>query len=100
MLAHRSFPWINPDRIFILPFSPEYATLFHGLRGVSDILGILPQTHSGATFGNLLAIEVKMPGKHPTNEQAAFLKEINSRGGIGVCVHSVEELAKELERFI
>lgn len=72
---------------------------FHGLRGVSDILGIFPQKCPCALQGVFLAVECKMPGKHPTNEQKAFLKEIKERGGIGICVHCVEELASELNRF-
>src|SRR5581483_1551553 len=44
---------------------------FVGLKGVSDILGMLPQTVQVAgekeptTFGNILAIEVKRPGEKP-----------------------------------
>ena len=78
---------------------------FHGLRGVSDILGILPQTirlNDGVeeTFGNFLAIEVKKPGEKPRAEQEAFLLDIRERGGIGLCVHSLRELEDQLRPFL
>lgn len=77
---------------------------FHGLRGVSDILGIFPQTvdtvgHGRQLFGNLLAVEVKQPGKHPSAYQQGFLDAITERGGIGICVHSVEELEQALAGY-
>ena len=78
---------------------------FHGLRGVSDILGILPQTvrladGNDETFGNFLAIEVKKPGEKARADQEAFLEEIRSRGGIGLCVHSLRELEEQLRPFL
>lgn len=78
---------------------------FHGLRGVSDILGILPQTvrlaDGGAElFGNFLAIEVKKPGEKPRPEQAMFLREIREAGGIGLCVHSLGELEEQLRPYL
>lgn len=72
---------------------------FHGLHGVSDIIGIFTQNHEGARFGCLLAIEVKTPDKNPTPSQQLFLKEVNERGGIGICVHSVEELEEKLNQY-
>ena len=52
---------------------------FVGLRGVSDILGILPHAaevvgEGEVRFGNLLAVEVKRPGEKPRPEQTAFLE--------------------------
>ena len=77
---------------------------FNGLRGVSDILGILPQTVSvdgkQETFGNFLAIEVKQPGKKPTDEQEAFLKRVNELGGVGICVRALDELESELSPYL
>ncbi len=78
---------------------------FHGLRGVSDILGILPQTVRLAgggeeTFGNFLAIEVKRPGEKPRTDQEAFLHDIRAQGGIGLCVHSLRELEDQLRPFL
>jgi len=78
---------------------------FHGLRGVSDILGILPQTVRLAegdeeTFGNFLAIEVKKPGEKPRPEQDTFLEDIRAAGGIALCVHSLRELEEQLVPFL
>lgn len=73
---------------------------FHGLRGVSDILGILPQKCPCALQGVLLAIECKVEGKNPTNEQSSFLREITERGGIAIVAHSIEELSESIEPYI
>jgi hypothetical protein len=78
---------------------------FQGLRGVSDILGILPQrvrlADGGAEqFGNFLAIEVKKPGEKPRAEQVEFLHDIRTAGGIALCVHSLRELEEQLQPFL
>lgn len=79
---------------------------FVGLKGVSDILGILPQTvvitgeREPVTFGNLLAVETKRPGEKPRPEQQAFLDRVNELGGVGVCVHSVDELERSLRPYL
>ena len=78
---------------------------FRGLRGVSDILGILPQRvrladGSAETFGNFLAIEVKKPGEKPRADQEAFLQDIRDQGGIALCVHSLRELEEQLQPFL
>jgi hypothetical protein len=65
------------------------AYVFHGLRGVSDVLGILPD-------GRLLAIECKSPGKRPSEAQDAFLEAIAARGGVATWVTSVDELEADL----
>ena len=59
------------------------------LHGISDIIGIYK--------GRYLAIEVKRPGKSPSDKQQAFLERVDSQGGFAICVHSWEELAKFLE---
>lgn len=111
--------WLHARNIFAFrvnntgvydPIQKTFRT-FHGLRGVADILGIVPQDvkyykhdtggdEQFVRFGCLLAVEVKRPGKTPTNEQAAFLREINERGGVGICVHSVAELDAQLSPFL
>src|SRR4051812_17745189 len=45
--------------------------VFHGLKGVSDILGILPPTSSKP--GAFLAVETKRPGNKPTPDQFEFM---------------------------
>lgn|SRR3990167_5835796 len=61
-----------------------------GIRGISDIIGITPQ-------GRLIAVEVKRPGNHPTHEQKSFLEQIKAKNGIGLCVHSLEELERSIK---
>ena len=59
------------------------------VAGISDILGIYK--------GRFLAVEVKRPGQHPTKKQLNFLERVHREGGLAVCVHSWEELAKFFE---
>ena len=47
-----------------------------------------------ATGGRFLAVEAKMPGKEPTPRQETFLASVNAMGGLGLCVHSVDELVE------
>lgn len=70
---------------------------FHGLAGVSDILGILPvKVEDGKPVGALLAVECKVGKNEPTEDQHHFLQTINEKGGIGVWVTSLEELQEDL----
>ena len=71
---------------------------FVGLRGVSDILGILPQRCSCALQGVFLAVEVKRPRTGRLSpEQKAFLAKVNDLGGLGIVVTSVEDLEEQLQ---
>lgn len=45
-------------------------------KGWSDLTGCLPD-------GRFLAIEVKLPGKFPSDAQWDFLQQVNARGGVG-----------------
>jgi len=54
-------------------------------RGVSDILGILPN-------GRFLAIEVKQEGKYPTPEQKEFLGKIERNGGLALVARSIDDV--------
>ena len=61
--------------------------------GSSDLIGWtnVNPTVSDATF---TAIEVKLPGKKPTREQAAFLAAVKAAGGIAGVAHSLEEFSQ------
>ena len=65
------------------------------MKGVSDILGVLPN-------GRFLAIEVKKPGSYPSKEQKKFLKSINENGGLGFVARSFKDVqdrfTKEVQR--
>jgi hypothetical protein len=88
-------------------FDPTKKTFrsFRGLKGVSDILGIVTQPMTLATGleiqqGIILAVETKKPGNKPTADQEWFLEEVNRRGGIGVWVRSVQELEEKIAPYL
>lgn len=62
----------------------------YGFPGLSDVGAIVPGS------GRYFAIETKTPGKESTTEQQEFLDEVNASGGIGIVVHSLDELHDEL----
>lgn len=57
-----------------------------GKVGLPDIVGQLKGSYGGVLFG----IETKMPGKRPTEVQAAFLDMIRANGGRAGWCDSVE----------
>lgn len=59
---------------------------FSGLRGVSDILGILRPS------GRLLAVEAKSDVGTLTAEQELFLDAVRTGGGCAVVVYGVKDL--------
>jgi len=56
--------------------------------GSSDIIGIF--------HGLFLAIEVKIPGKTPSDDQWKFINNVISSGGIAFYACSVDEVRKAL----
>ena|SRR3990167_437913 len=60
-----------------------------GMRGVSDIIGILPK-------GRFLAVEVKRKGKQPTEEQKLFLARISANGGLAFVAWSLDDVIKRI----
>lgn len=56
--------------------------------GSSDLIGIRKSD------GRMVAIEVKVPGKHANPEQQQFLNIIKNNGGLAGVAHSVEEARK------
>lgn len=69
---------------------------FHGRKGVSDIIGLTPPT-APCGGGKFLAVECKRPGMCLRPAQQEFQAMIAKNDGIACCVHSVEELAQDLE---
>jgi hypothetical protein len=61
-----------------------------GLRGVADVLGVLPG-------GRFLAVECKGPRGRLTEEQVAFLDNVVKAGGVALVVKDVKELERELD---
>ena len=58
--------------------------------GSSDLIGVSPE-------GVFMAIEVKVPGKHPTQEQIRFIEMVKSKGGIAGVVTSAAEAIELLK---
>lgn len=64
-----------------------------GLKGSSDILGILPN-------GQFLAVECKREkGGRLSDEQKKFLDRISRNNGFAVCVNSVYNLERKLYEY-
>ena len=57
--------------------------------GSADLIGLFK--------GRFLAIECKIPGKHPTIEQANFLAAVNKAGGIGAVITDPAQLENILK---
>jgi len=66
--------------------------VFHR-KGVSDILGILPD-------GRFLAIEVKSKVGRPSPEQLKFISDIQSKNGIAFISRSVEQTFDQLRHWL
>lgn len=85
------FAWKNQSVGIFDPIRKIYRRSnnpFH-IKGVSDILGILPG-------GRFLAIEVKAKYGKPSPEQVLFLDKITKSGGVGFIAKSVEDVEKVL----
>lgn len=63
---------------------------FNSCPGMSDIVGILPGG------GQVIAIEAKMPGRNPTDDQVAFMDQIRDNGGIAFVARSVDDVMEHL----
>ncbi len=61
-----------------------------GFPGISDILGQLRD-------GRILAVEVKVPGKTPTEKQWDFIDTVNRFGGVAGWADSVESALNILD---
>ena len=62
---------------------------FNTLRGFPDIHGCLKG-------GRALYIEVKRPGRKPTEDQAAFLAKAEAAGALAITATSAEQVAEAL----
>jgi len=58
---------------------------FGGVKGMADILGILPD-------GRILAIECKMPGNGPSQDQLDFAARVKASNGVALLVYKPEDL--------
>lgn len=94
------FCWKNQSVGIFDPRTKRFRTTTkRQLKGVSDILGIMPD-------GRFLAIEVKRPVKKPrtqeqlrkiaSREQVTFIDNINKNGGLGIFADNIHELERQL----
>ena len=64
-------------------------------KGSSDLVGWTPvkvkPEDVGSPVAVFTALEVKMPGKHMTDEQRRFVDAVRADGGIAAEIHSGEE---------
>ena len=63
-----------------------------GMAGLPDILGIQKST------GRLVAIEVKRPGKKPTDIQQRMLQELTDYGALAFVATNIEDVQAKLKR--
>lgn len=62
---------------------------FRGLKGVSDILGVLPD-------GRFLAVECKGPKGKPSPEQVEFIENVRKMGGVAFVARSLQDVKNGL----
>jgi hypothetical protein len=63
---------------------------FSGLKGVSDILGVM-------RGGRFLAIEAKAKDGRLSDDQAAFIDAVNKAGGLAFCARSIDDVRAAME---
>ena len=85
----RVYAWRNNTGAVKLEGRSGSRFVRYGMKGSSDILGILDD-------GRFLAIEVKAPTGRATPEQSCFLGEIRARGGVAFIARSAEEVERQL----
>lgn len=79
---HRNVGIKKPDGSFI--------PLAFGEKGISDIIGVLPKS------GRFLAIEVKRPGQHPSQNQLDFIASVNGARGFAFWADSLDTVISVL----
>jgi len=86
------FFWVNDSVGIFDPKTKRYRKNHspYRIKGVSDILGILPN-------GRLLAIELKSATGRLTPEQKLFIEKIKLNGGIAFMARSIDDVKRELD---
>lgn len=83
------FAWRNNTTGVYDPARGQFRR-FQGLKGVSDILGVLPG-------GKMLAIECKQPTGRLSASQEEFLTRVRDAGGLALVVWEIDALIAHLE---
>ncbi|MBK1723836.1 VRR-NUC domain-containing protein [Thiocystis violacea] len=71
---------------------PKRRFIRYAFPGCSDVLGQL-------VTGKFLAIEVKRLGEEPSDEQAAFLAQVEAAGGLAILACGIEDVKRGLDAF-
>jgi hypothetical protein len=95
--------WKSGGGMFRMTYKGKERMVRMGVKGVSDIIGwytsalVIPGTPVRTPhFARFLAIEVKRPGRYPTDVQTAFLKQVELANGIAIVARSVADVQKVL----
>jgi hypothetical protein len=86
---HIKVAWVCRNNVGSMQIEGRYVKF--GFKGFSDVIGQMKD-------GRFLAVEIKRPGKMPTQSQEIFLKMVQDNGGIGFWaddVFTVEEKLRE-----
>lgn len=92
------------DALFEIPGTDKKRRVKYGLHpGSSDLIGWTPRVITaedvGKTVAVFTALEVKRPGKNPTESQERFLDAVRAGGGIGAIVRSAVEAVEVIRRW-
>jgi len=65
---------------------------FTGMKGLSDIIGILPD-------GRFFACEVKIKPNKPTDDQINFINCVNYHGGVGIIAYELNDVIEVFKKY-
>lgn len=85
---HKNVAWATRFNVGAMYIEKRYVSF--GFKGLSDIIGQLKD-------GRMLAVEVKRPGKLPTADQEAFMRLVNSSGGLAFWADDVFDVEEKLK---
>lgn len=92
LAAKRIFAFrINTTGVF--DPSKQIFRKFTGMKGVSDILGILPN-------GKFMSLECKIKPNKPTEDQDLFMDNVTDNGGVALLVYSIDELDSDIQELL
>lgn len=92
LVAVGIFAWRQNTGAVVIGEGKSRRFLRFGVKGMADILGVLP-------CGKLLAIEVKTKIGKVSPYQDSFLGEVRKRGGHTIVARSVEDVASFLKEY-
>ena len=85
----------------VLPDARGIPVRFGLCPGSSDLIGWVSLTVKPSDVGKVIAVfaavEVKRPGKRPTDQQQAFIDAVRQAGGIGAVATSAGDLERILK---